>query len=407
MKRIPRESYLQILRSMRDSNLIKVLTGIRRSGKSTILEMFRDELIEEGVPTKQILSYSFEDPNLNTKPWKDIYDDIDSKLVPDKQNYIFLDEIQLVGSFEKLLLGLQSKKNVDLYITGSNAYLLSSELATLLSGRSFEIKVYPFSFSEYLQAFNEDEAPKTLEARFNDYLLYGGFPQAIDTYIKSPSLVDQYITGVYETIVGRDIMDRGKVSSRRILDRITKFLMNNIGNSNSTQKIYDTFVSNKVKTSFHTISSYLESLEASFLFYPVQRLHLQGREILKTQEKVYVADLGFRSALLGREAEVDRGHMLENIVYFELLRRNKNVWIGKTKQGEIDFVTQDENGYTSYYQVAWTTQDEKTLERELTPLKSVDDYAPRYLLTMDYDEPSYDGIRKLNVLKWLTANTNE
>ena len=399
METIKRESYLKTLRAVRDTNLIKTLTGIRRCGKSTILTMYKDELLSEGISPKQIQFISFEDPDINTMPWKDIYDKIDDGLIKNKKNYIFLDEIQLVESFEKILLGLQSKSNVDLYITGSNAYLLSSELATLLSGRTFEIKVYPFSFQEFSLAMKDDD--KSIEAKFNDYLLYGGFPQAVMLFKMEPQLIDQYLTGVFETIISRDILNRGKVANRQILEKVSKFLMQNIGNFVSTQKIQDTFNSSGVRTSFHTISKYVDALEESFLFYPVQRLHLQGKEILKTQEKLYLADTGLRNALIGREADVDRGHLLENIIYFELLRRNKNVWVGKTNRREIDFVTQDNDGYTSYYQVAWTVTEEATLERELKPLKSVKDYSARYLITMDYDEPTYDGIRKINALKWL------
>ena len=398
MKLIKRESYLATLSSMKDQNLIKVLTGIRRCGKSTILKMFKDRLLEDGVDETQIISLSFEDPNLSTKSYQDIYNLIIDQLSPDCMNYIFLDEVQLIKEFERLLLGLQAKQNVDLYVTGSNAYLMSSEMATLLSGRSFEIKVYPFSFKEYVEAIDaESEEKHSLEEHFQNYLLYGGMPQAIATYLSDPKLVDQYISGVYETVIGRDIMDRGKVENRAVLDRIAKYIFENI----STQNIMNTLNSDGVQKSFHTISNNITALRDSFLIYEANRLHIKGREILKTQQKYYVVDTGLRSALLGREANVDTGHLLENVIYFELLRRNKNVWIGKNKNSEIDFVTQDKKGLTTYYQVALTTENEDTLERELTPLKEIKDFSPRYLITTDFDEPTYNGIQKVNAYKWL------
>jgi len=321
-------------------------------------------------------------------------------------NYVFLDEVQYIDEFERLLVGLHTKENVDLFVTGSNAKMLSSELATLLTGRSYEIGMLPLSFSEYLSAF-ENEPQISLEKRFNDYMNYGGLPQAVSIFQSEPNLVDGYLEGVYNTIVNRDIFAREKVIDQFAFNKVAKYLFSNVGNFNSATKIANALNNDMPKASrsaisHHTIANYIRALEKSYLFYSVGRLSIKGKEQLRTQEKFYTADIGIRQMLIGREALVDQGHLLENIVYLELLRRGDNVWIGKIGDKEVDFVVQDDKGYTKYYQVAWTTRDESTLTRELASLKNIKDHSPKYLITTDLDEPAYDGILKINIINWLT-----
>lgn len=406
MKTISRENYLQTLRGLQDKQLIKVVTGVRRCGKSTLLRLRRQELLESGVDKKRIVALNFEEPeNSYLKDWHEIYEVISKRLVANDMNYVFLDEVQYIEDFEKLLVGLETKGNVDLYVTGSNARMLSSELATLLTGRSYEINMLPLSFAEYLSAF-EDEPPVTVEQRFADYINYGGFPQATELFMVGPSFADSYLEGVYNTIIGRDIMKRGKVSDQPSLEKVSRYLFDNIGNFSSPNKIAGVLSDEarkdgSSKTSHHTVSAYVKALEDSYLFYSVGRLHIKGKEQLRTQEKYYAVDLGLRNMLLGREADVDMGHILENVVYLELLRRGGTVWVGKTGNKEVDFVVQDKDGYTSYYQVSNSTNEAATLKRELAPLQMINDNNPKYLLTTDKDEPVYSGIRKINVLNWL------
>jgi predicted AAA+ superfamily ATPase len=397
MKTIQREAYLAKLRDMRDKQIIKVVTGVRRCGKSTLLNLFQQELIDGGVPKEQVTQINFEEVSSSyNKSWHDVYKEIEAKLIPNKINYIFLDEIQYIAEFERLLTGLHTRKNVDLYVTGSNAHILSSELATLLTGRSFEISLLPLSFKEYLSAF-DDNSRTAIDKHFTDYLTYGGFPQALEIFMTNPNRVDEYLSGVFNMIIMRDILGRGKVTDPVTLNKITRFIYDNIGNFSSSNKI-----AGVLGMSHHTVAGYIEALTDSFLLYQVGRLSIKGKEQLQTQDKLYAVDLGFRSMLLGREAGADTGHMLENVVYLELLRRGGSVWVGKAGNKEVDFVVQDENGYTSYYQVSWTTNDENTLERELAPLKAIKDHSPKSLITTDNDEPTYNGIRKLNIVNWLT-----
>ena len=399
MKTIQREDYLAKLRDMQDKQIIKVVTGVRRCGKSVLLDLFRNELQENGVSEKQLIKINFEEPESSfEKSWHQVYKEIEVQLLPNKMNYVFLDEVQYIADFERLLVGLYTKKNVDLYVTGSNGHMLSSELATLLTGRSYEINMLPLSFREYLSVFEDDEQTAP-EKHFANYMNYGGFPQALDIFLTNPNRVDEYLEGVYRMIIGRDVLERGKVADQFTLNKVSKFLYDNIGNFYSPTK-----VANALGTSHHTMASYIGALVDSFLLYPVNRLHIKGKEQLRTQDKLYAVDLGFRAMLLGREAEADTGHILENIVYLELLRRGNDVWVGKTGDKEVDFVVQDEKGYTSYYQVAWTTKDEKTLVRELAPLESIKDHSPKYLITTDPDEPTHNGIRKVNAINWLLTH---
>jgi predicted AAA+ superfamily ATPase len=406
MKTIIREVYLERLRKLKDQHLIKVITGIRRCGKSTLLHLFKQELLDSDIESARITHINFEDPNNSVLVnWMDIYQNISKNFVADKMNYVFLDEVQYIDEFERLLVGLHTKENVDLYVTGSNAKMLSSELATLLTGRAYEIGMLPLSFAEYIAAF-KDEPQISLEKRFADFFNFGGLPQAVSIFISDPNLVDAYLEGVYSTIINRDIFSRGKISDPFAFNKIAKYLFDNIGNFNSATNIANVLNNVALKThpkmmSHHTVENYIGALKDCFLFYSVGRISVKGKERLRTQEKFYATDLGIRQMLLGRQAQADLGHLLENIVYLELLRRGNSVWIGKVGDKEIDFVVQDIKGYTTYYQSSWTTKDAATLKRELAPLKSIKDHSTKILITTDIDEPVYDGIRKVNVINWL------
>ncbi|MBR2839918.1 ATP-binding protein [Candidatus Saccharibacteria bacterium] len=398
MKTIPREEYLAKLRSLQDQSIIKVITGVRRCGKSTLLKLFSAELLEKGVSDSRIQYINFEDPkysyNIN---WHDIYSDIEDKLIKGKMNYIFLDEVQYIDEFERLLIGLQTQENVDLYVTGSNSHMLSSELATLLSGRSIEISMLPLSFKEYVEAIDDNSI--SLETHFSNYLSFGGFPQAVSIFEQNPGSVDSYLSGVYETVVGRDIMDRKEVTDKSTLNLVVRYLLDNIGNPTSVNNISD-----ELDVSRYKIDQIVNALTASFLFYKLNRFDIKGKEILKTQEKYYSVDLGLRWAMLGRDAANDMGFLLENIVFLELKRRGNKIFIGKIDDKEVDFIVRDTNGMTSYYQVSWTVGDQQTLARELAPFEKISDYNARYLITTDKEEISHNGIQQLNIINWLLGH---
>lgn len=395
---IPRNEYLNTLINFKDKHLIKVITGVRRCGKSTILELFQEYLLKNGISEEQIISINFENPDYKELKNSDIlYQHIKERLLKDKKNYIFLDEIQNVDNFEIAVDGLFINKNVDIYITGSNAYLLSSELATLLTGRYVEIKMLPLSFKEYISTF-EDKTD--LSRKFRNYLQYSSFPQVLELY-DTPQMIQTYLEGIYTSILYKDVIKRKGITDKTILENVIKFLYNNIGNLSSTKKISDTLTSNGTNTSNHTIENYINALIDSFMVYKVDRFDVKGKELLKTQAKYYAVDIGLRYYLLGQKSGQDMGHILENIVYLELLRRGYKVFIGKCGDLEIDFVAQNAED-TLYYQVALTTRDENTLLRELTPLTKINDNYPKIILTLDDDlNADFNGIKKINVIDWL------
>ena len=397
MERISRENYLSILKNFKDQQIIKVITGIRRCGKSTLLEIFQEYLKENGVEAKQIISINFENADYEElQDRKKLYEYIKERLVKGKKTYVFLDEIQNVNEFEKTVDSLFINKDVDLYITGSNAYLLSSELATLLTGRYIEIKMLPLSFKEYLSSF-EDKTD--LSRKFRDYLRYSSFKI-------NPENINLFLDGIYNTILFKDVMQRKGITDKNVLERVTKYLYDNIGNRTSMKSISDNIEGIEKNSSYNTISNYVDALIDSYLIFKANRYDIKGKEFLKTQEKYYAIDIGLRYYMLGQGSGRDMGHILENVVYLELLRRGYEVYIGKYDDLEVDFVARKPEN-TIYYQVALTTrgeneEDNKILDRELTPLRKINDNYPKYILTLDDDlDADFDGIKKINVLDWL------
>lgn len=405
MEKIKREDYLSILRNFKDQQIIKVITGIRRCGKSTLLELFQDYLKENGVEDNQIISINFEDADYEElQDRKKLYEYLKARLIKGRKTYIFLDEIQKVDEFEKTVDSLFINKDVDLYITGSNAWLLSSELATLLTGRYIEIKMLPLSFKEYLSAF-EDKTD--LSRKFRDYLQYSSFPQSIELFKINPENIKLFLDGIYNTILFKDVMQRKGITNKNTLERVTKYLYDNIGNRTSIKNISDNIEGLEKNSSYNTVATYIQALIDSYIVYKANRYDIKGKEFLKTQEKYYAVDIGLRYYMLGQGSGKDMGHILENVVYLELLRRGYEVYIGKYDDLEVDFVAKNSKN-TIYYQVALTTRESTNynngvLERELAPLKKINDNYPKYILTLDDDlDADFDGIKKINVLDWLS-----
>lgn len=391
---IERAEYLEKLKKWKDKDLIKVITGIRRCGKSTIFDLFIDYLKSCGINDEHIISVNLESPEYKFNDYMELYNYVNEKITDNDDYYVFLDEVQNVFEFQKAVDGLYIKKNVDVYITGSNAYLLSGELATLLSGRYIEIKVLPLSFKEYKDYLNVEGDEKL----YLKYVNNSSFPYALK--LDSEDEIDTYLDSIYNTIIVKDIVTRKKIADTSMLKSVTEFLFSSIGSAMSVKKIADTMTSKGRSISVHTVDSYLESLTESFIFNKVSRYDIKGKQYLETNEKYYATDVTMRYALLGRK-NLDVGHILENVVYLELIRRGYKVYIGKVDDNEVDFVVENKDGRT-YFQVAYTTRDENTLLRELTPLQKINDHYPKYILTMDLDpKTDYDGIVKMNVLDWL------
>lgn len=394
---IERTEYLEELKRWKDKDLIKVVTGIRRCGKSTLFDLFINYLMDSGIENKQIIKINLEDADYDFKGYKELYNYINKKIDSKKQYYVFLDEVQNVSEFQKAVDSLYIKKNVDVYITGSNAYLLSGELATLLSGRYIEIKMLPLSFKEYVSAFKDNN----YQQLFLEYMKNGGMPGNISILKSNPNDLDKYLDGIFSTIVYKDIMARNNITDKILLDGVLKFIFDSIGSPISTKKISDTLTSKGVPTSNHTVENYITAFVESFLIYKAERFDVKGKNLLVRDYKYYSVDQGLRSYLLGKKADSDMGHILENIVYLELLRRGYKVYIGKVDDLEIDFVAENRNGL-KYYQVALSVRDDKVLERELKSLQKTGDHYPKYLLTFDMDlEADYDGITKINIVDWL------
>ena len=397
---ILRTSYFNQLLQLRDQDLIKVVTGIRRCGKSTLLQAFQQYLLTDNVAADAICFLNFEErENAHFQTWEEVYDFIISQLSVATKRYVFLDEVQLIPQFEKLVDALYVKKDIDIYITGSNAYLLSSELSTMLSGRYIAINLHPFSFAEYVTAFPEVSDMGRL---FRQYMNGSCFPESVTLSKVAPEQENIYLQSLYDTVVVKDIVQRQKLRKFDTLQRVLNFVFDSVGSVVSPNNIADTLRRNTQEPLSHnTVLKYLRYFSESYLIYPVCLYNIKGKRLLESNYKYYVVDLGLKNILHTNAPTTDLGHKLENVVYFELLRRGGTVYAGRTDNGEVDFVVQHYDGTRSYYQVAYTANDEKTLKRELSSLRNIRDSHPKYLLTLDYDTSNIDGIQRVNVIDWL------
>ncbi len=409
---INRPQYLKELLSFKDANLIKIVTGVRRSGKSTLFDLYKQELLQQGIEEKQIQIIKLEElENENLLDYKNLYQHILENIIPNKKNYVFLDEIQNVPDFEKAVRSLFEKGNIDLYLTGSNSKLQSGQWATSLAGRYVEIKMYPLSYKEFYETYSK-EAQQNLDKIYEDYLTFSSFPYAT-YFIKQGSKnvlkqIHTYIEGIFNTIILKDVMENSGISEESRLRRVIKFMASCIGSEISIKKISDTITSDGMKIQPQTVENYIDGFKNAHVLYQADRYDVKGKKMLKTLNKFYLVDMGIRQHLLGNK-DKDDGHILENIVYLELLRRGYTVYVGKVdikdKDGkikalEVDFVAENENGI-EYYQIANTVMDSEVLQRELRPLEAIRDHYPKFILTRDYGMADYNGIKKLNALEWL------
>ena len=397
MSLVSRPTYLKTLRTWRDKDVIKVVTGVRRCGKSTLLRLFQSELLASGVPEKNIIAINLELlENEELLDYRRLHREVLDRCDPQAKSYVFIDEIQNVPDFQKAVDSLYARGTIDLYITGSNALLMKGTLATLLSGRYVEIQVLPFSFSEYRSA--RERASLSDRRLWTEYLHTGGFPamEAISDDIAR----HDYLTGILDTVLLKDVAQRLNIANTGLLGALSAYLFDNVGNLTNPKRISDILTSSGTKTSSKTVAEYLLGLCNSYIFYPAQRYDLKGRRLLELQRKYYAVDPGMRRAALSG-VDRDAGRLLENVIYLELLRREGRVYIGQGPAGEIDFVTQGPSG-RAYYQICESVVDPRTLERELSSLRSVRDNYPKYLLTLDDDRPiSHEGIRQIYALDWL------
>lgn len=404
---VERKEYLEKLKLWKDEQVIKVVTGIRRCGKSTLLMQYQDYLKQSGVEADRIIAINFEELEYEELcDYKKLYEYIKARLSSDKTTYIFLDEIQKVPYFEKVVDSLYVKKGTDIYITGSNAYMLSGDLATLLSGRYVEISMLPLSFAEYLQVNSKDK-----DSAFADYMRYGGMP-FIATAEKTEEKITTYLEGIYNTVIVKDIEDRqkrkewdnsdtGRITDISLLKTIAKYLSSVIGSLVTVRSITNYLVSSGRKISPNTVSDYVNALIESFIFYPAERFDIVGKQLLKTNTKYYMVDLGIRNLILPKKS-YDLGFSVENVVYFELLRRGYKVSVGKYGNTEIDFVA-ERNGELEYIQVTADMTAKETFDREMAPLTAVKDNYRKRVLTLDkFTVGNYDGIEVKNVVEWLT-----
>lgn len=398
IKRIERKEYLDRLIAFRDKKIIKVVTGVRRCGKSVLLEIFQDYLLSEGVSDSRIISINLEDYDFyELRNGRNLHEYIRSRLSDDKMTYIFIDEVQQCADFADAVNSLFLRNNVDIYLTGSNANMLSSEIATLLSGRYVEIMMLPLSFAEYVKSTgNKNELPR----KYREYIENSSFPYTLEIKGQTREIRD-YLDGLYSTIIIKDISQRNRLNDTMLLESIIRFLFDNIGSNVSTKKIADSLTSYGRKIDTKTVEKYLGFLMESFIVYQAQRYNIKGKQYLKTLEKYYIVDVGLRFMLLGNRG-IDAGHILENVIYLELLRRGYNVYVGKIDEQEIDFVAENE-GRLTYFQVALSVRDDNTLSRELKPLQKIKDSYPKFILTLDDDpDGDYDGIYRINALEWMT-----
>lgn len=426
-----RDTYLNKLIAFQDKEVIKVVTGIRRSGKTKLLQLMINHLLEEGKDKNQIIEMHFEKMDFSLMSYKDVYNYVKERIIPNKIMYLFFDEIQRITGWENAINALRVEFNTDIYVTGSNAYLLSSEYSTYLAGRCVEIKMYPLSFNEFLyfhdfkvkeinsafggikrEVIDINGVSYSLKEAFDAYLRFGGMPGIIDVGLEHEKAF-MLLEGIYSTIITRDILEREKrkdektVSDALLLKKITLFLADNIGSNVSSSTIGNTLSSvgllnekrNKKVPSSHTVDSYINAIVETFMFYEIKRFDLKGKEYLKTLGKYYIADIGIRNYLLGLR-DKDRGHILENIVYFELLRRGYDVAIGKIDNKEIDFIANNPKEKI-YFQVTESLSNEDTRKRELDPLKKIKDNYEKIILSLDETEDVFDGIKVINLISWL------
>ncbi|RDY22000.1 ATP-binding protein [Criibacterium bergeronii] len=396
---IKREPYFSKILGYKDKKIIKVVTGVRRCGKSTLLSMYRQYLLDNGVDTEQIIFINFEDLKYeNILDKSSLYEYLTENMSKDKMNYIFLDEVQNVSEFEKVINSVFLRENVDIYITGSNSYMLSGELATFLTGRYIQIEMLPFSLAEYEKILNISDNSKG----YRSYIENTSFPYAINLTEKNQK--NEYLKGIYNSIVLKDIVQRKNITDVMMLESVLRFVSDNIGSILSTKSISNSMTSNGRSISTKTVESYLNSFMESYLIYKVDRFDVKGKEYLKTLEKYYIVDVGLRNTMLGKINGADLGHILENVVFLELKRRNYELFIGKVGSFEVDFVAKKENEI-NYFQVALSVRDENTLQRELRPLLMIKDNYPKYILTLDDDpQTTYDGIVIINALEFLQSN---
>lgn len=403
-KLVERSAYMSKLLSYQDKDIIKVVTGLRRSGKSTLLSLFQKRLLANEVKPSQIQFYNFELPeNFLNKTWDTLYFEIKAKLQADQKNYILLDEIQNIADFEKLVDGLYATENTDVYITGSNANLLSSELATLLSGRYIEISILPFSFAEYLEFRGIDTQNKYLnyEALFYEYVNETSLPKGVELREEGYDKIYEYLEALYATIIEKDITQRYSINDKRAFNNVVKFVAAHIGSQVSPSSISKALKADNQGVHHATVEKFIGYLVESFVFYCVHRFDIKGKKQLATQEKYYLVDVGFLNVLIGRDRTANRGHILENIVYLELLRRGYKIWTGTLRNAEIDFTVKNRNGDIEYYQVSWTISNAETERREFTPLEMVNDNYPKFLLSTESFPQSRAGIIHKNVFEWL------
>lgn len=397
---IERTEYMSILKRWKDKRAIKVVTGIRRCGKSSLLKMFQEYLtVSCGISSQQVQHINFEDiDNEQYLDYHALYRHVKENLQEGQMNYLFFDEIQMVDQFQKVIDSLFLLDNVDIYVTGSNAYLLSGEIATLLTGRYVEVRMLPFSFSEYRQTLSPSTS---IDEAYRLYIETGAFPYV--TQIKDDvEMVGEYLRGLYNTIVLKDVVSRNKFSDTMMLQSIVRFLADNIGNLSVFKRISDTMTSLGRKITSHTVENYVSALIDSYIFYPVQRYDAKGKQLLKTGMKIYLADVGLRRIICGSKGG-DMGHILENIVYLELARRGGEIYVGKVGDAEVDFVAIDQ-GQKAYYQVALSVRDSQTMQRELAPLIALSDNFPKYLITLDNDPLCFhDGIKQIYAPNWLAG----
>jgi predicted AAA+ superfamily ATPase len=403
-----RKRYLDTLNLFRDQDLIKVVTGLRRSGKSTLLDLYKTVLIHDGVSQDLIHTYDFEKPeNYKDKDWYQLYSEIQDATSDSEKHYLFIDVPQNIPEFERLIDGLFTNKRLDLYITGSNATMLSSDLATLLSGRYVEVSILPFSFDEYLSALTIDRSNKAqLYVLFDLFIEHSALPLGVFLgEISETSQID-YIQSVYDTVVEKDIVRRYGVRNKRAFENVIKYVVAHIGSELSPSNIAAALKADKQMVDNKTIENYLSYLTSAFLLYKADRFDIKGKRQLATKEKYYLVDAGFRAILLGKQKLQDRGHTLENVVYLELLRRGNQVWVGKSGEKEIDFVAKDAHGEISYYQVAWTVENPETARREIRALESIKDHYPKYLITHDIGDFSHNGIKQIHIVDWILSDTH-